>query len=155
MGVGDYATPLTISYLGIRQLFSCNCPNNSLLRKWRFSTQWVQLSHCSLLKAVRPESPNGVSPFPSFEDSCSWRHFPWFFRLFFPPFTVFTFQPLPPLPPCVRSSRATPNKVLSILSVVVGVGASNTLPVPPLSAVLFFFVLEGVDPSTRPSPWFF
>jgi hypothetical protein len=48
---------------------------------------------------------------------------------------VITLQPLPPLAPYVRLSRATPDKVLSILlSVVVGAGAS-TLPAPPLCAV--------------------
>jgi hypothetical protein len=50
---------------------------------------------------------------------------------------VITLQPLPLLPPYVRSSRAAPDKVVLILSVVVGAGAS-TLPAPPLCAGFFF-----------------
>jgi hypothetical protein len=49
---------------------------------------------------------------------------------------VITLQPLPPLPPHVRSSRAALDKVLSVLSVVVGAGAS-TLPAPSLGASFF------------------
>jgi hypothetical protein len=45
MGVGSYATPLTIGHIGIVKMLSYNCLSNSLLRKWRFSTQRVQLSH--------------------------------------------------------------------------------------------------------------
>jgi hypothetical protein len=52
---------------------------------------------------------------------------------------VIILQPLPPLPPYVRSSRAALDKNLSILSVVVGAGAS-TLPAPPLCAVSFRLV---------------
>jgi hypothetical protein len=55
------------------------------------------------------------------------------------------YQPIPLLPPYVPSSRASPDTVLSILSIVVGAGAS-TLLAPPLCA--FFFDLEGADCST-------
>jgi hypothetical protein len=53
-------------------------------------------------------------------------------------FAVITLQPQPLFPPYVRSSQATPDKVLLILSIVVGAGAS-TSPAPPLCSVFFFF----------------
>jgi hypothetical protein len=58
--------------------------------------------------------------------------------VFSPQVAVITLQPLPPLPPYVCSSRATPDKVLSILSVVVGSGAS-TLLAPLCTMFLFCF----------------
>jgi hypothetical protein len=45
------------------------------MRRFQLSSH---VSHFSLLKAVRPEYPNGVSPFISFGGFCSWCHFPWF-----------------------------------------------------------------------------
>jgi hypothetical protein len=49
---------------------------------------------------------------------------------------VIVLQSMPSLPSYVRSLRETPDEVFSILSVVVGAGAS-TLPAPPLCAVFF------------------
>jgi hypothetical protein len=48
-------------------------------------------------------------------------------------------QTLPPLPPYMHSSQAALDKHLSLLSVVVGPGAS-TLLAPPLCAFFFFKV---------------
>jgi hypothetical protein len=43
----------------------------------RITQQCVDMSHCSLLKAVRPEEPNGASPFLFFRGLCPWRPFLW------------------------------------------------------------------------------
>jgi hypothetical protein len=88
---------------------------------------------------------------------CACKVFFFFFGLVFPlvvfspRVAVITLQPLPPLPPYVRSSRATPDKVLLITSLSSGGAAISTLPAPPLCAV-FFFVFEEVDLSTRSNP---
>jgi hypothetical protein len=59
---------------------------------------------------------------------------------------VITLQPLLPLPPYARSSRATPDKVLLVLSVVVGRTGAFTLPAPPHCAVFFFLFWRASTP---------
>jgi hypothetical protein len=105
--------------------------------------------HCSVLKAVRPEYRRGVvSPFLFFQGLCLQRPshslsrcfllLGFFFRV-----AVITLQLLPPLPSFVRSSQAAPNKVLSVLSVVVGAGASTLLAI---LICAFFFHFGGGRP---------
>jgi hypothetical protein len=106
--------------------------------------------HCSLLKAVRPEYPNGVSPFLFFRGLCLQRLFFWarcflLLLVFFSRVAVIILQPLPPLPPYVRSSWAAPwsvsvnslNVVVFVFSVSLGAGAS-TWPAPALTFSFFF-----------------
>jgi hypothetical protein len=61
---------------------------------------------------------------------------------------VITLQPLPPLSPYVRSSRETPDNVLSILSTVVGAGAF-ILPAPLLCAFLSPFWRVSTPPQLQ------
>jgi hypothetical protein len=120
MGVGDFATHLTIVYLGT----GCFHATASITLYIRRDVSLRSGFNCHTAPSLRllSEEPNGVLLFPSFGGSCSSRHFPWFFWLF--PFFPQRCQPLPQLLFKAARPERLPTKV-PVTSVASGCSVSE------------------------------